>query len=94
VNQPTIVRPTVGRIVWVRREQSEDTSQPEAAQIVYVHSNTSINVVGHDKDGNYFFIAHLYLNQDGGEMERPFAEWMPYQKQVAAGEIPPVKHVI
>jgi hypothetical protein len=90
-----MIKPTVGRIVLVHRMQTEDDSQPEAARIVFVNSDTSINVVGESKSGAHFFIANLHLRQEEHEQPPwPFADWMPYQKAVAAGDIPPVKHVI
>jgi hypothetical protein len=82
-----MIKPTVGRIVWVRRNESLDTTQPEAAQIVFVNGDNSINVVGHDKMGGHFFIFDLHLEHDAERAKTlpwPIAEWMPFQKGQAA----------
>jgi hypothetical protein len=80
-----MIKPTVGRIVLVWRMQTEDDSQPEAARIVFVNSDTSINVVGESKSGMRFFLPDLHLRQEAHEqLPWPFADWMPYQKGQAA----------
>lgn len=83
-----MIKPTVGRIIWVRnRPGSINSVQPEAGQVVFVHGNQSVNVVGHDGNGTPFVLMSLYLAQEG--IPLPFegmlhAEWMPYQVGQAA----------
>lgn len=82
-----MIKPTIGRVVWVHRPETLDPGQPEAALVTYVWGNTCVNVGGFDKAGNPFSITSLYLDQ--GEGPRPdwvtaYAEWMPYQKGQAA----------
>jgi hypothetical protein len=89
-----MIKPTVGRVVWVWREQSEDTTQPERADVVFVNGDHSVNVAGTSKSGYHFFIPDLLLLQPDDanqDPQWPYACWMPYQKAIAAGE-PPVKH--
>lgn len=82
-----MIKPTVGRIVWVHRNHSLDKAQPEAALIVGVNSDTSINVHGWNKFGGTFVLLDLLLRQDEMGFDIPpwpYAEWMPYQKGQAA----------
>jgi hypothetical protein len=92
-----MIKATVGRVVWVRRNESLDHAQPEVAIIVAVNAPASINVRGWNKLGTPFTLLDLHLLQHEDANQTPpypYAEWMPYQKSVAAGDIPPVKHVI
>jgi hypothetical protein len=78
-----MIKPTIGRVVWVWRNQTEDPSQPEAATVVFVNSDISVNVIGHSKHGRIFFLGDLLLKQDEDTNQIPpwpYAEWMPYQK--------------
>lgn len=88
-----MIRPTVGRVVLVRRFNPDLTPvsyQPEPALVSYVHSDSLINVGGVDANGKPFAITSLRLLQDDDEVDHPvgdaYAEWMPYQKQKAAEE--------
>ena len=89
-----MIEPTVGRVVWViRPKDTTDIKQPEAAFVVYVWSDHLINVAGFDHNGNPFKLTSLALVQDDEpKPEGNFACWMPYQKAVAKGQIPPVLH--
>jgi len=90
-----MITPTVGRIVLVKnRHANEDRSQPEGAQVCFVHNDRSINVGGFDMYGMPFAMHNLTLVQeeDDEPEDGPYAEWMPYQKAVAKGEIPPTLH--
>lgn len=78
-----MIKPSIGRVVWVRRPDSLNQSQPEAALVTFVHSDTCINVGGFDANGAPFARTSVYLDQ--GDAPRPswatiYAEWMPYQK--------------
>lgn len=83
-----MIKPTVGRIVWVRRNESIDKAQPEAAMVCYVHGDGRlINVKGADHNGGDFVLTSLYLLQDEDDNQIPpwpYAEWMPFQKGQAA----------
>lgn len=77
-----MIKPTVGRVVWVVRPRStNDISQPEAGLVAYVWNDRCINVAGFDHNGEPFRLTSLTLIQD--EEPKPegnFACWMPYQK--------------
>jgi hypothetical protein len=84
-----MIKSTVGRIVWIfNRKGSESADQPEAAQVAYVNSDTSINVGGLNKHGHPFALSGVPLWGDtpiDGEDENSLhAEWMPYQVKMAA----------
>jgi hypothetical protein len=82
----TMIKPTVGRVVWVfRPNHTNDPTQPEAALIAYVWNDRLINVGGVDHSGAPFALACLPLVQDDEpKPEGNFAAWMPYQKGQAA----------
>ena len=85
-----MIKPTIGRVVLIHRGKSD---QAEPALICYVHSDTLINVGGFDSNGAPFAETSLTLIQTDTEpVPEKYASWMPYQKAVAAGEIPPVLH--
>ena len=87
-----MINPTIGRVVlfWPSRDDFAITSggdQPLPALICHVWSDTCINIAGFDANGNHFSRTSVYLHQE--DHNRPgsfFAEWMPYQKQVAKTE--------
>jgi hypothetical protein len=91
-----VIKPTVGRVVLYYRHgktQFDANEQPEAATVAYVHSETMINLSVVDHNGVQFAATSVFLYQ--GEGDRPassYAEWMPYQKAVAAGEVAPTLH--
>lgn len=89
-----MIKPTVGRVVWVIRPgDTDDIKQPEVGLVTYVWNDRMINVAGFDHNGESFLLNSLTLVQDDEpKPEGDFACWMPYQKQVAAGTIPPVLH--
>ena len=89
-----MIKPTIGRIVLVfDRPGTCDSSQPEPARICYVHGDRSINVAGDNAQGHPFRLTSLLLVQpEDGKAHGCRAEWMPYQKAVANGEIPAVQH--
>jgi hypothetical protein len=91
-----MIKPTVGRVVWYYKPGAQHTDQPYAALISYVHSDTCINVGGFDHNGKPFADTSVMLHQDEESYGNPgggaWASWMPYQKSVASGEIPPTLH--
>lgn len=83
-----MIKPTVGRVVWMRRpDYSGDVSQPEAAIVTYVHNDRMINVAGWNHAGSPFSHTSVPLLQDNDSAPRGnHAEWMPFQKGQAAAQ--------
>lgn len=87
------IKPTVGRVVhyWVARPSPQ--REPLAAIVCSVISDTCVNLSVFDHGGNQSPETHVTLIQDGDvRPESAYCEWMPYQKQVAAGQIEPTLH--
>lgn len=88
-----MIKPTIGRVVLVHRGNSD---QPEPALVCYVWNDRMINVGGFNKNGEPFKETSLTLLQDDDTPEglgtTRYAEWMPYQKAVAAGDKAPTLH--
>jgi hypothetical protein len=90
-----MIVPSIGRVVLVfNRHHNAEKAKPEAALVAYVHSDRLINVGGVDHYGMPFAMRSLRLVQEGDAVadDEPHAAWMPYQKAVAKGEIPPTLH--
>jgi len=78
-----IIKPTVGRVVLVFR--NEPGTEPEPALVCYVHADNKINVGGFDYTGTPFALRDLYLVQgDETPPNGAYACWMPYQKEQAS----------
>lgn len=79
-----MITPTIGRVVLVHRTGMSEQREP--AFVTFVHGDKLINVAGFSKDGIPFSVPSIELLQDEDKPVNPnlFAEWMPYQKQVAA----------
>lgn len=91
----TFIKPTVGRVLHFfptkqymadRHLSFGDPSQPLAAVIAYVHSDTMVNLTVWDQDGLQFEVRSVPLVQGGDLIPGGsfFAAWMPYQKGQAA----------
>jgi hypothetical protein len=82
-----MIRPTIGRVVLVRRPEVTHP-QPEAGIVVFGHSDNMINVAGFDHNGVPFARTSVYLVQDEPIPQHvyrsTYAEWMPFQKGQAA----------
>ncbi len=90
-----MIKPTVGRVVWYWRATADlKNDQPYAAIVTYVHGDSLVNLVAFSKSGNMEAHDDVSLRQpeDPEWITTPFCEWMPYQKAVASGAIPPVLH--
>ena len=62
-----------------------DPSQPLAAVVAYVHSDTMVNLTVWDQNGLQFDVCSVPLVQDGARSGSSFyAAWMDYQKGQAA----------
>lgn len=83
-----MIKPTCGRVVWYWPAGRSHESQPYAAMIALVHSDTMINVGGFDHNGKPFSDTSVLLVQGEGSYGNPgggsWATWMPYQKGQAA----------
>lgn len=83
-----MIKPTVGRVVWYYPSGASRESQPYAAFIAYVHSDTMINVGGFNSQGTSFGDTSVLLLQDPDSYGNPgggaWAKWMPYQHGQAA----------
>lgn len=87
----TRIKPEVGRVVHYypddkQEELRGDTSQPCAAQICYVHSETCVNLSVTTHDGRQKAREHvpLLMDTDRPVEEGGYARWMPYQIGQAA----------
>lgn len=95
------ITPTVGRVVnyWPHKSDPVtqlDTRQPLAAIVAYVHpGGKELNLSVFDSNGDARSRTSVPLVQDGEPKpeDKSFAAWMPYQKQVASGALPPAVHV-
>lgn len=84
-----MIVPTIGRVVWYLPSDDDlkkvgmvkHGDQPFDAHVVYVWSDTSVNLKVFDHDGNGFTRTSVPINVDGAS---PHAEWMPYQQGQAA----------
>lgn len=91
---PTIIKPTIGRVVWFRPSQttvdpgfaSHGNDQPYAAMIAHVHSDRLVNLSVFDANGTAHSRTSVELVQDGDAVPGCgyYCEWMPYQKSQAA----------
>lgn len=90
-----MIKPTVGRNVHFRNGEDGADEQAQAAIVTYVHSDNCVNlyVFGHSSGGSHHNSVKLLQDGEGKPESGEYAEWMPYQKQVAAGEIEPTQHV-
>ncbi len=84
-----MIEPTVGRVVWYHPGPHEHGpspgGQPLAAHIAHVWSDTCVNLMVIDANGNPYSCTSVLLVQDGAlRPENCFCEWMPYQKGQAA----------
>ena len=70
------------------------------AHVVYVWPaidlHQRVNLAVFDQAGNHHAVQGVRVIQDGELPEEgtAFVQWMPYQKAVAKGEIPPTLHAV
>lgn len=82
-----MIKPTIGRVVWFWENNPNQPaqSQPHAALVAYVHSDTMVNLAVFDAGGNLFPRGSVPLRQDDDPAPAGmYCEWMPYQKGQAA----------
>ncbi len=76
-----MIEPTVGRVVWFYPDTRHEDTEPQAAIISQVHSNSLINVMAIAPEGASYPVPMVPLIQEGEEVpkDEPFCTWMPYQ---------------
>ncbi|MFU6918462.1 hypothetical protein ACM74F_05405 [Pseudomonas aeruginosa] len=84
-----MIKPTVGRVLWFWPSPEDRCAriegQPLAAIVAHAWSDTCVNLAFFDANGVHRHKTSVLLVQEGAQ--RPaagFAEWMPYQKGLAA----------
>lgn len=78
-----MITPTIGRVVWYW-PQAEETGQPFAMLVTYVHSDRLVNLGGFDPNGAPIARTSVQLLQDVDKPIGGHCCWMPYQKGQAA----------
>lgn len=93
-----MIKPTVGRIIWFYPDQNDQIArngcEPLPAIVTAVLSDTCVNLAVFDANGVPAEGGRQsveILDDDTGS-DGFYARWMPYQKAVASGEIPPTLH--
>ena len=81
-----MIKPTVGRVVWFfKYVPGQGHKGPLAAHVAYVHSDSMVNLMAIDENGNPRSETSVYLRQDNSEYPPSnYCEWMPYQQGQAA----------
>lgn len=87
-----MIKPTVGRIVHYHPTFSDQErgmnftdTQPVAAMVACVWSDTCVNLTVFDANGYAHSRTSVLLHQEGNTKPgRGYAEWMPYQTGQAA----------
>ena len=78
-----IIKPTVGRVLhYYPKGNSPEDSQPHAALVALVWSDTCVNLAWFDQNGKAKSATSVLLYQED-EMPKPttnYCCWMPYQK--------------
>jgi hypothetical protein len=75
-----MIKPTIGRVVWYRPKDYPTGAQPLAALVVFVWSDTLVNLVVFDQNGMGKPKLSCFLHQGDGEIpNESYCEWMPYQ---------------
>jgi hypothetical protein len=89
-----MIIPTVGRVVWYFKFASGGGHKgPLAAHVAYVHSTRHVTLMVIDESGEPRPEKSVPLIQDGEPIpDHDYCCWMPYQKAVASGQIPPTIH--
>jgi hypothetical protein len=91
-----MIKPTVGRVVHYFDRKGLRVEQPQAALITYVHNDRLVNLTAMRPSGEIMALQSVVLwHGERGIDEEPasaFCCWMPYQKAVASGALPPTLH--
>lgn len=83
-----MIKPTIGRVVWFWPDSAfTRCTQPQAALIAWVHSDSVVNLAIFDANGKSSNRTGVPLFQgEGNRPESHYCEWMPYQIGQAAKE--------
>lgn len=86
---PTIIQPTIGRIVHYHPAYRTTSQPPLAAIVCGVQNERSVNLAVFERDGSILLVGreNVRLVQDGEPtppIGEEYAEWMPWQVQQAA----------
>lgn len=81
-----MIKPTIGRVVIIKRGNSDAHADGWPALVNKVHGDQCINAAGFNEWGTAVSFSSLQLLQDDDAppANGPYAEWMPYQKAQAA----------
>lgn len=84
-----MITPTVGRKVWYHPARydmwwPEWYTQPWDATVIWVHSDTRVNVFVINPGGGTFVVTGCQLLQGEEECDEEYCEWMPFQRGQAA----------
>jgi hypothetical protein len=75
-----MIKPTVGRIVWMWPNGRVEGEQPFAAIVTHVHSDEIVNLCAFTEVGAPFACTSMQLFQGIGDVpDTAFCEWMPHQ---------------
>lgn len=79
-----IIKPSIGRVVYYR---DPELTEPQAATIAYVHSDTMVNLSVVNHSGTQFGETSVQLVQPGEPKPEGigFCHWMPYQVKKMTG---------
>lgn len=77
-----MIKPTVGRVVWYYKYvEGQGFKGPLAAHIAHVHSDSMVNLMVIDENGNPRSETSVPLEQEENDAHiGSYCCWMPYQK--------------
>jgi hypothetical protein len=91
-----MIIPTIGRVMWYWPEKQYRGDQPWVALVSFVHDANVVNLAVFRPNGSIDGgKTAVPVVQDGSPHiagDRPYVEWMPYQKAVASGKVAPTLH--
>jgi hypothetical protein len=91
-----MITPTVGRVVWFYAANEDGGHYgPFAALVCAVKDTPFVNLFVISDEGETYSKRKVRLIQDDDPTpESDYCAWMPYQKAVAAGTLPPTLHAV
>lgn len=84
-----MIKPTVGRRVWLWLGPHNDNAQPYDAGVAHVNKDGTINISYADEFGVMHAASSVKLLQEGDKAPPSgmYCEWMPYQQNKAKDEL-------